>query len=104
MLVKSMPEFKHPWSRVKFKHPWSRVSNTDRHFYGRRKSVFDGETVASGAKHPGTKLSVLQSAAGFYIGYLSEDGFPYSRESGYFATAEEAKESLSNGSFIRSNP
>ena len=95
MLVKSMSELRHPWSRV---------SNTDRHFYGRRENVFDGETVASGAKHPGTKLSVLQSAAGFYIGYLSEDGCPYSRESGYFATAEEAEESLSNGSFTRSNP
>ena len=95
MLVKSMSELRHPWSRV---------SNTDRHFYGRRENVFDGETVASGAKHPGTKLSVLQSAAGFYIGYLSEDGFPYSRESGYFATAEKAKESLRNGSFTRSNP
>ena len=66
--------------------------------------MLEGETVLSGAGHPDTELLVLQSAAGFYIGYLSEDGFPYSRESGYFATAEEAKESLSNGSFIRSNP
>ena len=29
--------------------------------------MFDGETVASGAKHPGTKLSVLESAAGSVI-------------------------------------
>ena len=65
--------------------------------------MLDGETVASGAKHPGTELLVLKSAAGFYIGYLSEDGFPYSRESGYFATAEKAKESLNKGSFTRSN-
>jgi hypothetical protein len=51
------------------------------------EAVIKGETVFSGAPHPGTNMRVLRSAAGFYIGYLDKDGLPYSRESRYFPTA-----------------
>jgi hypothetical protein len=63
--------------------------------------MLEGETVASGAGHPGTELLVLQSAAGFYIGYLTKDGFPYSRESGYYETEELAETALVSGRFGR---
>jgi hypothetical protein len=56
--------------------------------------MFPGETVLSGAKHPGTPLAVLQSAGGFYIGFLTDDGFPYSRETEYFATRADAEAAL----------
>jgi hypothetical protein len=52
--------------------------------------MIDGETVLSGASHPGTVLRVLKSAAGFYLGFRDDDGFPYSRESVYFASEAEA--------------
>lgn len=46
-----------------------------------------------------SELKVLESAAGFYIGttYTSSHmpwAAPYSRESGYFPTAEEAGQAL----------
>ena len=44
-----------------------------------------GETVLSGAQHPGTELEVLSSNAGFYLGYRDEDGLPYSRETMYMS-------------------
>lgn len=50
-----------------------------------------GETVLTGAKHPGTELCVMQSPAGFYLGYRDKDGMPYSRESDYFGDADSAK-------------
>lgn len=40
-----------------------------------------------------SELSVLKSAAGYYIG-RTLDGMPYSRESGYFGTSEKAHEAL----------
>ncbi len=46
-----------------------------------------GETVLSGASHPGTKLEVLSSNAGYYLGYRDEDGIPYSRETMYMSEA-----------------
>ena len=52
--------------------------------------MIEGETVLSGAAHPGTVLRVCKSAAGFYIGFRDEDGLPYSRESKYFASQAEA--------------
>ena len=42
-----------------------------------------GETVLTGGEHPGTELQVLESPAGFYLGFLDEDGLPYSRETHY---------------------
>ena len=56
--------------------------------------MIKGETVFSGAPHPGTRLQVLKSAAGFYLGYLTKDGMPYSRESRYFATENLAEDAL----------
>jgi len=63
--------------------------------------TIQGETVATGAQAPGTNIQVLQSAAGYYIGYLDEEGYPYSRESGYYATKEAAQADLDNETFIR---
>ena len=62
--------------------------------------MLEGETVLSGAGHPDTELLVLQSAAGFYIGYLTKDGFPYSRESGYYETEELAETALVSGEWV----
>jgi hypothetical protein len=56
--------------------------------------MLKGETVFSGAPHPGTELMVLKSAAGYYLGFLDKDDFPYSRESEYFVTGEAAKRAL----------
>ena len=50
-----------------------------------------GETVSTGADHPGTKLEVLRSNAGYYIGFLDEEGMPYSRESHYFDERDAAE-------------
>jgi hypothetical protein len=36
-----------------------------------------------------SELQVLKSAAGYYIG-RTENGMPYSRESGYFKTKDDA--------------
>lgn len=52
--------------------------------------MIDGETVLSGAAHPGTVLRVCESAAGFYLGFHDADGSAYSRESEYFDSAEVA--------------
>lgn len=49
-----------------------------------------GETVLLGGPHPGTELQVMSSAAGYYVGYPDTDGAPYSRETVYFDTHEEA--------------
>jgi hypothetical protein len=49
-----------------------------------------GETVLSGAPHPGTTLTIMKSGAGWYLGFLDTDGFPYSRESAYFNNKELA--------------
>lgn len=61
--------------------------------------MLDGETIATGAadkcKDCGHELvlGVQKSAAGFYLGTWCGCG-PYSRESGYYATREEAEEAL----------
>jgi hypothetical protein len=45
-----------------------------------------------GVNHP---LTIIKSAAGYYIGTLDEDGAPYSRESEeYWRGREEAEEVL----------
>ena len=59
-------------------------------------------------------LEVLESAAGFYVGttYANPDGFtePGSRDSGYFATADEAQDFLDHvagndaGHLLRQHP
>jgi hypothetical protein len=57
--------------------------------------MLEGETVLSGAEHPGTALEVMESGAGrFYLGFPDEHGAPYTRESVYFATKEHAESAL----------
>ena len=46
------------------------------------------ETVLTGAPHPGTELQVLQSAGGYYLGFLDRDGAPYSRETDYMGYSD----------------
>ena len=41
-----------------------------------------------------TELMVLKSNAGYYVGRLSDEGFPYSRDSEYFGTKEDAQITL----------
>lgn len=52
-----------------------------------------------------SKLQVLKSNAGWYIGrtYTDKEGFeePGSRESGYFGTEEDAKKALKFGFEVR---
>lgn len=45
------------------------------------------------------ELQVLRSGAGYYIGTLDAEGFPNSRDSGYFASAGEAQAALDANSF-----
>jgi len=49
--------------------------------------MLNGETVLSGAKHPGTKLEVMGRCdkVGFYLGFRDEDGHAYSRETVYMS-------------------
>jgi hypothetical protein len=67
--------------------------------------MLPGETILSGA--PETcpdcgvfvlPFEVLESGAGFYIGTMCNDG-PYSRESGYFPTREEAETALATNAW-----
>ena len=47
-------------------------------------------------------LLVLRSAAGYYIGTVTEDGQPYSRESEeYYITKSEADTALATNSFTQ---
>lgn len=65
-----------------------------------------GETLASGADPTCSKcgitpeLKVCKSFAGYYIGTQCNCG-PYSRESGYYRTREEAEKALKQGGFER---
>lgn len=56
--------------------------------------MLKGETVLSGAPHPGTKLEVMYSPAGWYLGFRDANGAPYSRESHYFKAELFAKKAL----------
>ena len=65
-----------------------------------------GETIATGAE-PRCEdcgrmphLDVYRSGAGFYVGTYCGCG-PYSRESGYYPTREDAHQALQQGSYGR---
>jgi len=68
--------------------------------------MFQGETIATGALKTceeckvTPKNQVLQSAAGYYIGTWCDCG-PYSRESGYYKSREDAQKALEAGGFER---
>lgn len=51
----------------------------------------------------GTELSigVQKSAAGYYVGFFCDCCGPYSRESGYYQSHEEAEKALSKGTYAR---
>ena len=61
--------------------------------------MFPGETIMSGAngghfeKNGVSQLQVMRSAAGYYLG-TSQNGMPFSRESGYFTNEEQAEHAL----------
>ena len=44
-------------------------------------------------------IEVLMSAAGYYIGTFCSQCGPYSRESGYFRTRDEAQLALDSGAY-----
>ncbi|MDO8971437.1 MAG: hypothetical protein Q7U74_12160 [Saprospiraceae bacterium] len=46
-------------------------------------------------------IQVLSSAAGYYIGFFCLECGPYSRESGYFHSRDEAETVLDLGDFGR---
>jgi hypothetical protein len=66
--------------------------------------MLPGETILSGAPRKcddcgvTVVLKVLKSAAGYYIGTQCQCG-PYSRESGYFATRDEAQSAFDSGAW-----
>jgi hypothetical protein len=47
------------------------------------------------------EVEVLRSNAGFYIGFMCYNCGPYSRESGYYPTKEEAQKALNENSYMR---
>lgn len=71
--------------------------------------MIEGETVATGAPAKCADLGcpgasgpqVLHSGAGFYVGYFCNQCGPYSRESGYYATNEDATAALATEDFGR---
>ena len=68
--------------------------------------MLPGETLATGADptcsdcNHTPKLEVYMSGAGYYIGTYCMCG-PYSRESGYYATREQAVKALARGGYER---
>ena len=46
-------------------------------------------------------IDIQKSAAGYYIGFFCDCCGPYSRESGYYRSSEEAETALSAGSYGR---
>ena len=67
-----------------------------------------GETIASGApascgKEPcgATGPLICKSAAGWYIGHWCSRCGPYSRERGYYWSADDARDALESGEYAR---
>ena len=46
-------------------------------------------------------LDIQKSAAGYYVGFFCMTCGPYSRESGYYRSYEEAEKDLSKGTYAR---
>ena len=66
----------------------------------KNESVKDMRTVCINCGTP-LNIQVLSSTAGFYIGFHCSHCGPYSRESGYYPSWEEATVALTKGVFIR---
>ena len=47
------------------------------------------------------KVDVQHSAAGYYIGFFCPNCGPYSRESGYYRTIDEARKALDQETYFR---
>jgi hypothetical protein len=62
--------------------------------------VGDSETFCMDCKAH-LKIKVCRSAAGYYVGFFCDTCGPYSRESGYYATAAEAQKDLDNEAYFR---
>ena len=63
-----------------------------------------GEKGGAGVLESGMRLQqaqVLRSAAGYYVGFFCPRCGPYSRESGYYASFDEAQEALDSGLYFR---
>ena len=56
--------------------------------------MMNGETVLSGAPHPGGRLKILRSPAGWYLGFTDSDNLPYTRETRYFSNEAVAQQVL----------
>lgn len=54
-------------------------------------SGFGGAACSCGRR---LELQVCRSAAGYYLGYFCPECGPWSRETGYYRTREEAEEEL----------
>lgn len=59
--------------------------------------MFKGETVLTGAKHPGTEIEIfprwvyedeMKQNPWYYLGFRDENGAPYSRETDYMSLEE----------------
>lgn len=67
--------------------------------------MFPGETIATGASPTCSdcgvtpKLQVCSSPAGYYIGTYCDCG-PYSRETAYYRTRDEAQADLDQAKFL----
>ena len=64
------------------------------------ETVGDNTTICTSCGRK-LHLEVLHSAAGYYLGFFCPNCGPYSRESGYYRTREEAAEALESGHFGR---
>ena len=62
--------------------------------------VKDMRTVCKDCKTP-LDIQILSSIAGYYIGFYCPLCGPYSRESGYYPSREEAVVALTKGIFVR---
>ena len=47
------------------------------------------------------EIQVCRSMAGYYVGFFCDCCGPYSRESGYYRSHEDAERALSNNTYAR---
>jgi hypothetical protein len=68
--------------------------------------VMSGETIQTGASQKCSECKttvspkVCRSPAGFYVGTVCKCG-PYTRESGYYTTFDDAENALNQGTYKR---